>query len=129
MIDGIEGFYQELAAALQESIPEDWTAANMEAIFYADGSTYFGEYQRATDGKATDLELPRNAPRTFRALRAKFADAGQPLWGRARFELHADGNFKMHSSYDHCDQNGDTILDADEARRESDERFRRLTAE
>jgi hypothetical protein len=128
MIEGIEEFYQEIAAALLERIPEDWTAANMEAIFYADGSTYFGEYQRAADGKARDLDLG-NAPRTFRALRAKFAEAGQPLRGRARFELQSDGSFKMHWSYDNCDENGDTIFDADQARRESDEWFRRLTAE
>ena len=50
MIPGIELLYRQIAESLQEAIPEEWSTAKFEAIFYTDGSTYEAEYIRTADG-------------------------------------------------------------------------------
>ena len=49
MIDGIELFYQQIAESMEEAIPEEWSSARYEAIFYSGSSTYEAEmYANAT---------------------------------------------------------------------------------
>lgn len=128
MIEGVEPLYREIAESMQEAIDDDWTNATMDAIFYSDGSEYFGEYTRRVDGKARDFATSTKGARAFRAWREAFREARQPLWGRARFELRPDGEFNVKLNYDNCDENGDTVFDAEQWRKEHDARHARLTA-
>lgn len=127
MIEGIEPLYRQIAESIQEAIPEDWTTAKMEAIFYPQSSIYCGEYTRKADGKARDFGTTRVGERAFRDLRKRFKEAGKPLWGQACFELHADGRFHMKWGYDNLDENGDTVFDADGELKRQEERHKRLT--
>jgi hypothetical protein len=95
MIPGIEVFYQRIAQSMIDTIPDDWSSAVFEAIFFAEGSTYEAEYTRMTDGKARSFLPNDDGDEAFRQLRKKFKDAGKPFWGKARFELYPDGTFDM----------------------------------
>jgi hypothetical protein len=100
MIDGIETFYQRIAESMIEAIPEEWSSAVFEAIFFPEGSTYEAEYVRKADGKARSFSPADDGDKAFRQLRKKFKDAGKPLWGKARFEMRPDGTFNMNWVYD-----------------------------
>ena len=128
MIDGIELLYQQIAESIEEAIPEEWTTAKMEALFYPGSSTYFGEYRRKADGKCRDFGTTRAGERAFRELRRTFRDAGKPLWGQACFELHSDGKFNMQWGYDNCDENGDMIFNEEQEIARHEERHKRLTS-
>lgn len=127
MIQGIEPIYQRLADSITAAIPEDWSEAKYEAIFYPDSSVYEAEYVRQSDGVARSFPPTKDGPRAFRELRTLFKKAGQRAWGRAIFELRSDGSFNMKWGYDDCDANGDCRFDEDEEVRRSEERHRRLT--
>lgn len=129
MIEGVEPLYQAIAESIQETIDDDWSSAIMEAIFYSESSTYIGEYTRSVDGKARSFPTSGKGSRAFRALRERFREEGKPLWGRARFDLRPDGTFDIQWIYDNCDENGDTIFDPEQERKESDARYARLSAE
>ena len=51
MIDGVEAFYEQIANSMIETIPEEWSTASFQAIFYPDGSVYEAEYIRKADGR------------------------------------------------------------------------------
>ena len=129
MIEGIESLYQQIAEAIQEAIPEEWTSAKMEAIFYSDSSDYFGEYTNQADGKQRSFATAMVARRAFRELRKKFKASGKPLWGRACFELEPSGKFNLRFGYEDCDENGDTPFDGEKWLKRQEERRKRLTAE
>ena len=129
MIDGIESFYRRIAKSITEAIQEDWVTAKMDAIFYSDGSTYFGEYVSEADGKARDFGTTSDGEREFRSLREEFSQTGQPLWGQACFELRSDGKFSMQFGYNNCDQNGDTNFDEEEELKRFEERRKRLASD
>lgn len=128
MIPGIEPLDQQIADSIQESIPDEWTTAKMEALFFPESITYIGEYVRSADAKERDFRTGRIAERAFRDIRRRFKDAGKTLWGRAVFELHSDGHFKMDWLYDGCDANGDMIFDEARELKRHEERHRRLTS-
>src|SRR5262249_8694171 len=127
MIDGIETFYQQIAESMVEGIPEEWSSAKYEAIFYSGSSTYEAEYIRQTDGDVIGFQPGDAGDRAFRQLRKKFKEAGKPLWGRATFDLWPDGKFDMKFAYDNCDENGNTPFDAEEEHRRFEARRKRLT--
>lgn len=127
MIPGIEAFYQRIAESIQNAIGEDWASAKMDAIFFEDSITFFGEYT-TPDGRLKDFGTTRDGQRAFRELRQKFADARKPLWGQATFEMTAEGKFKMNWGYENCDENGDTIFDEEKEHQREDERRKRLIA-
>jgi hypothetical protein len=129
MIEGIETFYQQIAESMADAIPEDWSSAKFEALFYPNSSTYEAEYTRKVDGVARGFQPTDNGGRAFRQLRKKFKEAGKPLWGKACFELHSDGKFNMKWGYENCNENGDTIFNEEEELRRHEERRKRLAAE
>src|SRR4051812_41148206 len=101
-----------------------------EAIFYPDGSSYFGEYTRKSDGRARSLTgNALGAERALEALRDKFKEASKPLWCRACFTMQSDGSFKLESGYDGCDENGNARFDEEEELKRVEERRKRLSAQ
>jgi hypothetical protein len=126
MIEGIEELYQIIADKTAEAIPPPWTLARIEAVFFSDSIDFFGEYWPA-QGNPRSLKVVRDVTRAFESARQKFKEAGQKAWGQATFELHSDGKFNMKWGYENCDENGDTIWNADEWQRHQDERRKRLT--
>ena len=128
MIEGIEELYTHIGNDIVDAIPENWTTAKVESIFYPDTSLYFGEYVRSIDGIARSLSFDSNIDRVFRQLRSKFKEAGHPLWGRACFEIHADGKFNMKWDYDDCDENGDARYDEEEESKRYHQRHKRLSS-
>lgn len=129
MIEGIEAFYQRIAESMTEAIPEPWSAARFDAIFYPNSSIYEAEYVRLADGKIRDVLPTNDGDRAFRELRKLFKQAGQRVWGQASFELRPDGTFNMRWGYENCDANGNTRFDEDEELRRHEKRRLRLTAE
>ena len=127
MISGIDAFYQRLADSMLDAIPEEWSTASYQVIFFSDCSVYEAEYTRKTDGVAKSFQPATSGDQAFRELRQRFKDAGKPLWGRACFELRADGTFNMKWDYDNCDQEGNAIYDEDAERRRHDARIKRLS--
>jgi hypothetical protein len=127
MMVGLEALYQEIADAMKEAIPEEWSTARIEAIFYPECIQYDGEYTRKADGALRSFCTNERGERAFEELRNKFQEAGEPLWGQARFELRADGKFTMKWGYDNCDENGDTRFDVDELLKRAEDRHKRLT--
>lgn len=127
MIPGIEQFCQTIAGSMVETIPEEWSSALFDAVFYPDGVLYEAEYTRMADG-VTRAFLPSAAgQRAFRELRKRFKEAGKPRWCRARFELQPDGHCDMRWGYDGCDENGFVVVDEEEELRRREERFIRLS--
>jgi hypothetical protein len=126
MIDGIEDLYQAIAESMVQTIPEDWSTATFEAIFYPDGSVYEGEYTRKADDVARSFQPATGGSRAFRQLRQRFKDAGKPLWGKARFDLRADGSFNMTWGYEDCDEDGNTLFDQEQELRRHEARRIRL---
>lgn len=128
MIDGIEPLYQQVGDSIQNSIPEDWSSAKMEAIFYSDSITFFGEYVSQVDKRLKDFSTPRDAQRAIREIRRRFQQAGKPLWGQATFEVHADGKFNVKWGYENIDEEGNTIFDEEAYLLQDEERRKRLAA-
>lgn len=128
MIDGIEQYYREIAQAMLAAIPEEFSTAKYEAIFYEGSSQYEAEYLRKTDGVAISFQPAAEGGRALRQLRKKFKEAGQPVWGQATFELRPDGKFNMKWGYDNCDENGNTRFNEEEYLNRHKERFQHLTA-
>ncbi len=106
MVGGIEPFFQEIADSIQEAIQEPWSMASMEAIFFTEHISYIGEYQPSAGGTTKTFATLRAGRNAFVEIREKFRAAGKPLWGRARFEIQSDGNFKLNWGHDDCDENG-----------------------
>src|SRR5688572_17856022 len=109
MIPGIEPLYQEIAEAMTATIPEEWATATFEVIFYSQSIPFEAEYTRRVDGVARSFLPAASGRRAFQQLRQRFKDAGKPLWGRASFELRADGQFNVNWDYDNCDGQGNAI--------------------
>ena len=128
MIDGLEPFYQRIAESIQAAVRGQWTSARMDAIFYDDSILYFGEYLSATDGLPRDFETSSAAERAFEAIRRRFKETGQPLWGQACFVLQSDGKFNVKWGYENCDEQGNTKFDEAEYHRIHEERRSRLNA-
>lgn len=126
MIEGIEPFYQRIAEAIQEAIPEEWATAKMDVIFYPGSSIYEGEFIRKSDGMLLSFETPDDAGRAFRELRKLFKASGKPLWGQACFELDADGKFNMKWGYENCDADGNTRFVEGAELKRHEERCKRL---
>jgi hypothetical protein len=127
MIEGIEGYYQAIATSMLGAIPEDWTAASFQAIFYPTGSVYEAEYVRKSDGRARSFQPGSGGGRAVGGERKTIQGTGNPLWGKARFDLSPDGSFTMTWGYDNCDTEGNTLFDADEELRRHEARRIRLT--
>ncbi len=127
MIEGIEQFYQEVADSIQDAIPEEWVTARMEGVFYRDSILYLGEYTRKADGVARSFTTNEQGRSAFKGIRELFENAEQSLWGRAIFELNAEGKFDMKLVYDDCDEDGYAIYDEERESKEIEERHRRLT--
>lgn len=129
MIEGIETLFQQIADSMIDAIPDSWSEARFEAIFYPDSSTYEAEYVRRSDGRARSFQPTSSGSRAFRQIRALFQQAGKPVWGQACFELRVDGTFGMTWGYENCDGDGNTRFDEVEELRRHEERHRRLTAD
>ncbi len=127
MIKGIEQYYQLIAEAIDESINESWVTAMLNAIFYDDSITLEAEYRRP-NGKDVSFHMPPKARIAFQAIRAKFAEAGEPVWGQAHFEMNSNGKFKMDFGYKDCDERGNTHFDPDAWQAHQEERLRRLSS-
>ena len=111
MIQGIEDYYEKLATEIENSIDDEWTSAELEAVFFSDSSTYLGEYHGKEDGKLASFEVPLSTVRIFRELRTLVRESGKPVWGGVVFSLINSGKFTMNWNYENCDENGDTIFD------------------
>ena len=129
MVDGAEPLYEQMAESISECVPEKWSVAKMEAVFFDDSITYLGEYQRAADGVSRSFPTDIRGERAFRQLRQLFKDAAKPLWGQACFEMQSDGKFRINFGYDDCDEDGNTRFDEERELRRAEERRLRLTAE
>lgn len=127
MIDGIEPYYQQIAQALEDAIPEPWLTASVDAIFFSEANWYEAEYLPAQGGQPKSIGMGRGGQRAFEELREKFREAGKQVWGRARFELHSSGKFSMKWGYDDCDENGFARFDEESELQRRRERFKRLT--
>jgi hypothetical protein len=127
VLPGLEALFQEIAESIVAGIPEEWSTARFEAIYFSDSSLYEAEYSRKTDGVPRSFEPAEEGIDAFDALRQRFVDAGQPVWGRAVLELNHDGTFGIKWGYDDCDANGDTIFDEEQELARRDARRRRLT--
>ncbi|MEW4565736.1 immunity protein YezG family protein [Bremerella sp. JC770] len=125
MIPNLEVSYQRIANGIVECIPYEWEDALVTAIVYPESISFEGEF-RTTAGEIRSLSVSMELNRAFRELREKFEAAGQPLWGQATFVLDSRGKFEMKWGYENCDENGDTIWDADQWRRRQEERDKRL---
>lgn len=127
MIEGDAAIYSRIAQSMSEAIPEEWSSAKIEAIFYSDSITFEAEYIRRADGKVRTFATTLDGDRAFRELRKSFKSSGQPVWGSACFELQPDGKFNVKWGYDNCDGNGDTVFDNEQYLRRHEERRKRLT--
>ena len=126
MTEGIEESYANIADAIVTAVPEPWTEAKVEAIFFADSIDFEAEY-KSEAGKDRSFAVSMAGTRAFRELRRRFKDAGQPVWGQACFVLRANGKFSMKWGYDNCDENGDTVFSAEEWHKRHEERRQRLS--
>lgn len=127
MIEGDVAIYTRIAQSMSEAIPEEWSSAKIEAIFYSDSITFEAEYIRRADGKVRSFATTLDGDRAFRELRKLFKSSGRQVWGRACFELQPDGKFNLKWGYDNCDENGDTVFDEEQELRRWEERRQRLT--
>lgn len=127
MIEGIEEFYQRITQSMIDAIPEAWSSATFEAIFFDNHSIYEAEYVRTADRIAYSFQPASGGSKAFRELRKRFLEAGKKPWGRARFELLPDGKFQVRWGYDNCDENGFTLFDADQEFQRREANRKRLT--
>jgi hypothetical protein len=124
MIDGIEAFYQRIADSMTAELPEGWSTARIDAVFFPRSSRYEAEYVRQPDGLSRSFSPTLDGGKAFREIRKALKAAGKDLWGRASFELRPDGTFNMRWGYDDCDANGDALFDEEQERRRAAERHR-----
>lgn len=106
MIEGIEPLYQAIGEAVQASIEDEWVTAVVEATFYTEHVHFHSYYTTQAGSEPKDFELTAPGCTAFLDVRDLFRNAGKPLWCRARFEMDAEGKFKMDWGYDDCDENG-----------------------
>lgn len=106
MMEGIEALYQQIAESIQQAIPEPWSVAWMEAIFFTEHISYFAEYIPDKGCMPKSFATGRLGRRAFEEMRELFRQSGKPLWCRVRFEIHSGGKFNMKWGYDDCDENG-----------------------
>jgi hypothetical protein len=126
MIEGLEQLYQQIADEIVASITEPWSSVKLVAIFFSDSIAFETEYMKNAGG-LNSFEVSLDCIRALIHLRRKFKEAGQPVWGEAIFELHADGKFNMKWGYENCDENGDTVMsDEDWLKRHDEHRLRIL---
>lgn len=128
MIDGLDSLYQQLAQSIHVAIKDDWISAQVDAIFYDESSSYFGEYVRKSDSALLSFATDFDGGSAIRQIRRKFSEAGKPLWGQFCFQLNPDGVFNVKFGYENCDNSGNTIFDAEEYQRQHDARRQRYTA-
>ena len=107
----MRGGYGKLAQLIEVSITEPWSSARLDALFYSGSSFLFGEYTIASTGRIRDFDTSWDMNNAFRDLRGMFKDLGQPVWGRACFQLERGGEFNVQWYYEHCDENGDLVWD------------------
>lgn len=127
MIQGIEVYYQQIADAISDAIPEDWATALMEVTFHDGSIDYHGEYTRSVDGVPRSFGTPRIARDAFKDIRSLFKQSGKPLWGSATFNLDSNGQFNMKWNYDDCDENGYARYDSEAWLKRQEEDQYRLT--
>lgn len=108
MIQGIEPLFQQVADGINASIRERWNSATLEAVFHPDRFTLLGSYLTELGATPKSFRAPRRTEKSFHRMRALFVQAGKPLWCKARFKLHSDGEFNIDWIYDECDENGFT---------------------
>lgn len=129
MFSILDCYYQDLATCINDLIDEEWSNATVEAIFFADGTTFLGEYTRASDGVPCSFLTNIGIQEAFIGLRNAVRQSGQPLWGRVRFEINAHGKFTTEFEYDSCDAAGNYQMDEDEYSRYIAARHKRLTSD
>jgi hypothetical protein len=78
----------------------------MYAVFFPEHDFYSAEYVATVGTEPMSLKTQGRGRDAFDEIRELFKAAGKPLWGRAWFELHSDGKFKMDWSYDDYDADG-----------------------
>ena len=125
MVDGIEPLYQIIVEAIEDSIHEEWSAAQMEAVFFANGTEYYAQYTRLEDGETRSFPTTRRECKAFCKMRKLFKKAGQPLWGRACLKLTPDDMFNMEWGYENCDEKGFALFD-EQAQTKQDQQRQRL---
>jgi hypothetical protein len=126
MIDGAERYFEEIANCMVGEITEEWSFANLEAIFFSASIAFEAEYVRSADGKTRSFAPNVSGLRAIMHLRQKFRDAGKAVWCRVRFKLQADGKFDIDWGYDDCDANGNAIYDEEREYRRLEARRIRL---
>lgn len=125
MIDGIEDLYQKIAEAIEASISGDWRSAIVEAVFYSDNCSYNGEYVLDGFDYPKPFAVKSDVVRSLYEMRRRFTAKGKRLWCSVRFELKADGKFKLDWGYGGCDEQGFATFDAaKEAERQRQIRLR-----
>ncbi len=127
MVDGVEPLYRKVAESITGKIRDPWSTAWVDAIFYPDQIFFSCEYVSNAGDKHKSVATDIEGERAFRKIRELFRLAGKPLWGRARFELHADGKFKMDFDYDDCDESGFARFDEEKELQRMREMRERLT--
>jgi hypothetical protein len=127
MIPGSEELFKTIAKSMIETIPEEWSSAQYDVIFFPDGSLYEAEYKRKADGVSRGFSPASEGARAFRRLRQLFREMGKPLWGRATFTLHPRGKFNISWGYDDCDENGDALFNEEQELQRHEKRRRRLS--
>ena len=65
MLPGLEPLFQEIADSMVAAIPEEWSTARVEAIYFSDSSVYEAEYTRKADGVPRDFETPEQCLDAF----------------------------------------------------------------
>lgn len=94
----------------------------LEAIFFAGSSTYFGEYERKSDGKIRDFGTPRDAERAFRELRKRSKEVSRYGAGGLRTAVRWQLQYAMGV------RERDTIFIEEDELRRHEKRRRRLTS-
>ena len=110
MIEGIEPYYQTIADSIAEQVPGPWSMAWVDAVFFSEHICFTGVYvpRDATGAETKPKSFATDVPaeEAIEEIRELFRLAGEPVWGRAHFELRSDGGFNMTWSYEDCDENG-----------------------
>jgi hypothetical protein len=127
MIPGSEELLKAIAKSMIETIPEQWSSAQFDVIFFPDHSLYEAEYKRKVDGVSRGFSPAPEGARAFRRLRQLFREAGKPLWGTATLTLKPKGKFNISWGYDNCDKDGDALFDEVKELQRHNDRLERLS--
>ena len=116
MLPGLEPLFQEIADSMVAAIPEEWSTARVEAIYFSDSSVYEAEYTRKADGVPRDFETPEQCLDAFDVRRDNDLSTPDSRCGGGPClnSNQVDGTFRVKWGYDDCDANGDTIFDEDQ---------------